>query len=280
MTPSEPAPRTTALALPLSLSDVLGRTLHHLSPHIDLGDMWLGGGTGLAAKWHHRHSTDIDLFYDERLLLRPKSPLPALLHALKTIADRGEISLTAVRPRGASWDTGDTPVSLYPSVPYNITGPPHEYVVAQGHRVAVEPSADVILKKLRSRMLHSQDYLSRDIYDVVVSHVEDPVATRAAFAHLLDDELAMLRYDAEHQHIHERAGRDIADASYPALVAQPAVLIRYMRLALKGQLVGKELTGLRQLRHDQNEGHHPTRSQPQTQERASTAERKGDTQGH
>ena len=76
-------------------------------------------------------------------------------------------------------------------------------------------------------MLHSQDYLSRDKYDVVVAHVEDPVATRAAFAHLLDDELAMLRYDAEHQHIHERAGRDIADASYPELVAQPAALIRY-----------------------------------------------------
>ena len=282
MMPSELAPPTTALTLPPHLSDVLGRTLHLLSPHIDLAHLWLGGGTNLAAKWHHRESTDIDLFYDERLLLRPesRSPIPALLHTLKALADHGDISLSAVRPRGASWDAGGIPVSLYQSVPYNIVGSPREFVVADGHRIAAEPSADTILKKLRSRMLHSQDYLARDVYDVVVAHVEDPVATRAAFAHLDGDERAMLRYDADHQHIHERAGRDIVEAVYPALVDQPATLIRYMRLALKGQLVGQELALLRQLRQGEPGHRPPTPPHSPTRDRTSTTKRKRDAQGH
>ena len=241
-----PAPVTHTL--PLSLSNALGRTLRQLSPHVDALEVWLGGGTALAAKWHHRLSTDLDLFYDEHLLRRPGHPLPALFGALRALADRGEISLAAIRPGGASWNVEGTPVSLYQTIPYHLTGPSNERVEIGGRYLPLEPSADVVLKKLRARMLHSRAYLSRDVYDVVVAHVEDPVAVRAAFAHLNSEERAMLRYDAEHQHIQERAGREIVDAAYPVLGAQPAALIRYLRLALTGQLAGKELAGLRDLR--------------------------------
>ena len=278
--PTDRTPATVTHTLPASLSEALARTLCQLSPLVDALEVWLGGGTALAAKWHHRHSSDLDLFYDEHLLRHTRHPLPALFDALKALADRGEIALTAIRPGGASWVVDGTPVSLYQTIPYNLTGRSNERVDIGKRHLALEPSADIVLKKLRARMLHSRAYLSRDVYDVVIAHVEDPVAVRAAFAHLNSDERAMLRYDAEHQHIHERAGRDIADAAYPALAAQPAALVRYMRLALKGQLVGKELTGLRQQRHGRNEQPHPTKSRPQARERTSTAKRKGDTQGH
>ena len=261
------APASSAeLSLPPALLTVLGRTIRVLSAHLDQTTLWLGGGTALAARWNHRHSTDIDLFYDEGRRSDLEMSLASLFRHLHALALRGEIVLKAVRPQGATWTADDVPVSLYPSRIFHLAGSPNDSVTVQDQKVAVEPSADILLKKLRARMLHSQEYLSRDLYDLITAHVEDPGAVRAAFEHLLADERAMLRYDGEHHPIRARMGRDIADAAYPALASQPDVLIRYARLALTGRLVRRELDALRRLRQ-------PPRGRI-------TGHGKGDTQGH
>ena len=49
----------------------------------DLDGVVIGGGTALEARWHHRRSTDIDLF----------APLPYLSSLMKVSRDRIETEL-------------------------------------------------------------------------------------------------------------------------------------------------------------------------------------------
>ena len=49
----------------------------------------MGGGSVLAARWHHRHSTDIDLFFDE--VRHPDMPLEPIFQAFQALEEQGEI---------------------------------------------------------------------------------------------------------------------------------------------------------------------------------------------
>ena len=84
-------------------------------------DVVVGGGTVLAARWHHRHSTDIDLFYDWlktrdfHLDGRGNQWYGLLMDKFR----REEITNFNVYHNGSSWHTEYGPVSVIGTMRYH-----------------------------------------------------------------------------------------------------------------------------------------------------------------
>ncbi len=237
--------RQRILRLPPKLAGALAATANDLAGWSD-DTYWMGGGSVLAARWHHRSSTDVDLFYDEGRYDRTE--IARVIASLRASAGRRDIALIQIRPHGALWERDGVPVSLFPA-PRPAVGTGLDVVsIANGRLVATESSADILTKKVRARMLHNPQYLTRDLYDFVAAHVDEPAAAREAFGRLTHEERAMLSYDANHRDMPAQVGRAIADPAYPRLVGAPETLIRFARLALTGALRDDELAALREMR--------------------------------
>ena len=132
------------------------------------GTYKLGGGTGLAAVWHHRHSTDVDLFMDERayravsMLAESRSALERQLRSalspitleiqngfLKLVSKEGELSLS--------------------TTPHPLPFAPSQIDRIAGTIVEIEPPAIVIGRKIHGRMLSSGVFVLRDMYDIAAA---------------------------------------------------------------------------------------------------------------
>ena len=135
----------------------------------------LGGGTVLAARWGHRHSTDVDLSlgwdaFHKRLFERRHAfadEVRALSPAFVQILEAG--CLIGLR---------EAEVSL--TVARDATGQPLSGDRVEGSRVPVESTAEILARKLRLRMLGQGLYLPRDMYDIAVARERDPAALATA----------------------------------------------------------------------------------------------------
>ncbi|MDE2793841.1 MAG: nucleotidyl transferase AbiEii/AbiGii toxin family protein [Gemmatimonadota bacterium] len=135
----------------------------------------LGGGTALAARWAHRHSTDVDLFVDHDILVRlPASGFRDDLarhidgHAYLTF----HLGLTRiVLPAG----------EITVDSSYSITTRPRSVDTVRGTRIGVHTNAEILARKLGYRILGESAFLSRDLYDLAVARHQDPAALSTAF---------------------------------------------------------------------------------------------------
>ena len=156
-----------------AVRDTLGEYLggqHH---------MRLGGGTALAARWAHRHSTDVDLFiaatHYQRLFERRDAFQRDAEDRLSASAVAIEEGLVALFIRQRD-HTGEITLATTPS----LTPLPHSVDTVRGTRVPLETSAEILAKKLRYRMVLREQFVPRDLYDIAVAHERDRGAlTRA-----------------------------------------------------------------------------------------------------
>ena len=157
----------TERELPIGPRDIFHGAEPILTEVFGQGAYLLGGGTGLAAIWQHRHSTDVDLFMDNsgyqqvslnderrrRLAAALQSALsPTHLEVargfLKVVSEAGELGL----------------YTMASPLPY-LT--PTDRV--SGTRVAIERPATILARKIHDRMLHNGVLALRDLYDVAAS---------------------------------------------------------------------------------------------------------------
>lgn len=141
--------------------------------------MRLGGGTALAARWAHRHSTDVDLFiaatHYQRLFERRDAFQRDAEDRLSASAVAIEEGLVALFIRQGD-HTGEITLATTPS----LTPLPHSVDTVRGTRVPLETSAEILAKKLRYRMVLREQFVPRDLYDIAVAHERDRGAlTRA-----------------------------------------------------------------------------------------------------
>ena len=141
--------------------------------------MRLGGGTALAARWAHRHSTDVDLFiaatHYQRLFERRDAFQRDAEDRLAASAVAIEEGLVALFIRQGD-HTGEITLATTPS----LTPRPHSLDTVRGTRVPLETSAEILAKKLRCRMVLREQFVPRDLYDIAVAHERDRGAlTRA-----------------------------------------------------------------------------------------------------
>ena len=150
----------------------------------------LGGGTALAARWHHRHSTDVDLFVE---------PDP-YRHFHWNTGGRFTLDLTAAAPVDRLIiDDDGAYISFHGRAGHVSVAParglpldPRSPDTVRGTHVPLETTAEILAKKLRFRMARDKELLPRDLYDIAAARQRDPASLQIALDALRTDQLAEL----------------------------------------------------------------------------------------
>ena len=188
---------------------ILSRIAPHLLDLFGSEGMAVGGGTALAARWGHRRSTDIDLIIAQTAFEEVAGQLTQRLTA----------SSSVVRIRhGRNWLTGDcaegdfsisTTQPLLPPQP----GPPDRET---RFGIKLEPTAEILARKLKLRIYGNGEFVSRDFYDLCTAAEEAPHALHGALSVLTSGERGEIA--AEIAGFGRRAaflGRDLTDVHRP-----------------------------------------------------------------
>ncbi len=229
------------LQLPASLQSVLEWLVETLGAWIKGDQYEMGGGSVLAARWQHHLSTDIDLFVDSVKL--DGKEIDQVIEGFCQLEACGEVSELESYPRqGFSCRREHTPVSLFltqAATPMRVSAE-----TIQGVGIGTESSTEILLKKVRARMIRSPRYLPRDMYDLIVAHVEDGQAVRDTFGFLTAEERKILTFDAHRDAFRVTNVERIIAPRYPELTDPFENLVRFARIVLAQELNLREMREL------------------------------------
>ncbi|MYD44884.1 MAG: nucleotidyl transferase AbiEii/AbiGii toxin family protein [Gammaproteobacteria bacterium] len=203
----------------LTLSDNCSKTLHLVLELIDeiapRSSFLLGGGTVLEARWHHRLSTDIDLFTNEKAMFELIDPFIRLASTEKWLS-RG-IAIEQIF--GAYGVMGSTPHGEF-----SIHGNPNIFSNArteeeiEGTGIFAQSIPEILLRKIRARMVRTALYYSRDAYDVVVATLYAPNELKLALDNLNTLENDSLEFDRHRTDLQIRDLEDLIKPKFPQIV--------------------------------------------------------------
>ncbi len=121
---------------------------------------------------------DIDLFVDSAKLVGTE--IDQIIEGFRELEACGDTSDLEIHPqRRFSCRRESTPVSFFLTHTMTLARACSE--IFQGVGNGTESSAEILLKKVRARMIRNPRYLPRDMYDLIVAHVEDRQAVVDAF---------------------------------------------------------------------------------------------------
>ncbi len=195
-------------AIPSPADAILGQVAPALLQVLGHGEILVGGGTALAARWRHRRSTDIDMTVSSKVFDRAFGRVPALLAAA---------SVTNIR-HGRGWLTGtctEGEFSISNTAPL-LTSPQGPADRERRFGIALEQTAETLARKLRLRMFGNGEFVARDLYDICTAHEQDPSALDTALSVLtqnMADEIAHEIASLGRHAIH--MGRPLADVHRP-----------------------------------------------------------------
>ncbi len=204
---------------------VLARVAPTLLSLFGADSIVLGGGTVLAARWNHRVSTDIDLFtnlehYQDRVADRRETVASTLCRLLSDAADGAvEVERGWLRihfPEG--------PAALM-TIPRPTIRDPHPEIAA-GTDIRTESTAEILARKLQSRMLDLGVLTDRDLYDLLVARERDPVALRRVLTSVTDAERAAIASELRSLPGNWSSGEPVRDPAYPDLLRGLALQAR------------------------------------------------------
>ncbi|MCY4196765.1 MAG: nucleotidyl transferase AbiEii/AbiGii toxin family protein [Rhodobacteraceae bacterium] len=168
-------------------SEILARAAPPLFSLLDrTGDgdaLILGGGTALAARWgNHRRSTDVDLCLPRDVFDRHADKIPELLTANFIDAVR---FIPAVNPGiNGRFREGEFSIATAPPLLPDIIPSENDADRDALWGIRLEPTAEVLAKKLFFRMGARRKFVSRDLYDILTAAEEDPDALQRALSTL------------------------------------------------------------------------------------------------
>ena len=167
------------LRLPEGPAELLEAVREPLSEHLG-GEhhIRLGGGTALAARWAHRHSTDVDLFVDPE----PYTHLYRNVHQFSADVEwhTGAVEYLGVGHRYTIIALTDGEITVLATL--SLTDQPVSGDIVRGTRVALESNAEILAKKLTHRLADYHIFVPRDLYDIAVARHLDPKALDTALA--------------------------------------------------------------------------------------------------
>ncbi len=104
----------------------------------------MGGGSVLAARWRHRHSTDIGLFFDE--LEHADMPLSELFSGFGEMEKREEITgLEVYAGQGFLFSRHGVPISFFGTRAVSASPLSNEKEAKTG--ISIETTEEILLKK-------------------------------------------------------------------------------------------------------------------------------------
>ena len=179
------------IVIPGNPGIALARVAPALSEWLGPEGYVLGGGTVLAARWRHRVSTDIDLFTDlaryQAAIVAQREDVAAFLRDLVGATGAGAVEIE----RG--WlrvQFAEAPVALMTIPRPTVQDPYDEWV--EGTEVRTESTAEILARKVQSRILDLGVFTARDLYDILVAREQDSAALRRVLASITDHERAAI----------------------------------------------------------------------------------------
>ena len=171
-------------------ASAMGTAAGILSTWMPAEHLRLGGGTALAARWHHRSSTDLDFCFtpgtgpSNSLFLKDSDDIRRDLHAL---ARDGVIAMDSVVMVGTNhiqFMVGDVPVSFVGTEMFH--GDPRDEVEYETG-VILGGTRDILTKKMYNRLGVNHVATERDAYDFAVARTLAPDDLFYAWSTLTDD---------------------------------------------------------------------------------------------
>ena len=208
----------TYLSIPKGPDLILLRVVEILDPFFGRHAYVLGGETALAARWKHRHSTDIDLFIEneefETIYLENSAKICA---TLEEQVKCGEIQEFTCGSDAISIKfSPNESMSLVSSLALTDEPLSNEYEEKTG--VRLESTAEILAKKVFVRMNWRGRYPARDVYDLVVAKYLEPNACDKAFRSIADTErhriAQTIQYDIQSRSLDTQ---QIEESRYPAI---------------------------------------------------------------
>ena len=195
---------------------ILARVAPLLSTWLGENGCVLGGGTVLAARWRHRVSTDIDLFtdiqhYREKILAR-RDDVTAALERL--VGGNGDGAVEVER----GWlrvGFREGPASLM-TIPRPTLIDDYTESAA-GTDIPTESSAEILARKLQSRILELGEITERDLYDFLASERHDPESLRRALASVTAGERAAIASELRTLPAGWSGGEPVREPAWPEL---------------------------------------------------------------
>ncbi|MCY3541891.1 MAG: nucleotidyl transferase AbiEii/AbiGii toxin family protein [Gammaproteobacteria bacterium] len=175
----------------------------------------LGGGTVLEARWHHRLSTDVDLFTNEKGMFEFIDPFIRLANSDDWL-NRG---IRIEQTFAATGVIGNTPHGEF-----SIHGNPNIFSNArteeeiEGTGIFAQSTPEILLRKIRARMLRTALYYSRDAYDVVVATLYAPNELKLVLDSLNVLEKDSLEFDRNRSDLQIRDLEDLIQPKFPQIV--------------------------------------------------------------
>lgn len=224
------------LHLERTLTELLHSALAAFTELATVDELVLGGGTVLAARWQHRVSTDIDLFTSERVWSRMKRTLAQAAFDWQRdgVVGRSQTFATFIQcelPDGRRFSLGGSD---------DCTSAPTAREVETTTGIRLHATSEILMRKIRARMVNDTAYVVRDAYDVVCSLALAPDALARAMATLEAEERAALAYDATRESISLNTTQPLMAPSYPSL-ADANVLQDVMFDVLTGRITRRKL---------------------------------------
>lgn len=196
---------------------VLARVAPLVSAWLGEDGCALGGGTVLVARWHHRVSTDIDLFtdherYQERIASR-REEVASELEALVTQAGEGTVEV----------ERGWLRVH-FPEGPATLMTIPRPTVrdayteSARGTDIPTESTAEILARKLQSRILDLGVFTDRDLYDLLTARRREPSTLRRVLASITNAERAAIASELRSLPRRWSSGESVREPVHPDLL--------------------------------------------------------------
>ena len=194
-----------------------GIVLARVTPVLGPTGCVLGGETVLVARWHHRVSTDIELFTDgERYTDRVASRRDEVAAALEVlVAEAGEGAVEVER----GWLRVHFPEG--PAAVMTIPRPTVRDAYVQyvrGPDIPTESTAEILARKLQSRILDLGVFTDRDLYDLMVAQERDPEALRRVLASITAAERAAVAGELRALPCHWSSGEPVREPMHPELL--------------------------------------------------------------
>lgn len=177
----------------------------------------LGGGTVLAARWRHRVSTDIDLFADhERYQERIASRRDEVSRALCAIVGQAGTGAVQVERGWLRVDLPEGPATLM-TIPRPTIRDEYPETVS-GTTIPAESTAEILARKVQSRILDNGVFADRDLYDLLVAAERDQEALRRVLASITAEERVMIASELRSLPRDRSISEPIREPTYPNLV--------------------------------------------------------------
>ena len=203
----------------LVLSEDCSKSFHLLLALLDeitvRDSLQLGGASVLEARWQHRSVNDVALFVSTKHMVELVDSFIEKVSEENWI-DRG-IKIEQIF--GVSGVLGYTPHGQF-----SIFGSPNVFKTArsdedvEGSGVFAQRTAEILIRKIRARMIRTSHYYSRDAYDIVVASLYVPEEFKLVLDKLTPVEINALKFDQQRDDVYIKDLEELIQPAFPQIV--------------------------------------------------------------